>query len=94
MNEGTLYASMFSAIYNTTVSLSIPLDNRDLFISLSTHSKRVNKSIRCDCNVKRREFERPFIAETAWIHDNSNLVERGAKSDGPPYRRFASHDGM
>lgn len=70
-------------ICNTTIPLVIPLDSRDPFTSLSTQRNRAEKSICCDVNVERHEFQRKFIDHISWIPDMENLPEPGTKRDSP-----------
>lgn len=74
------------AMYSTT-NVDTPLfssvDSRDLFSSPSTQSNSVDKSIRCDFNDIRYEFELKNVAKYVRIPANQNLVDPGAKNYSP-----------
>lgn len=83
IDERNMLARNMSSIVNVRIPVIVALDRGDLFTSHSTQRNSVNKSIRCDFNVIRYEFDGRNVAKFVWNPGNQNLADPGSKIDSP-----------
>lgn len=83
IDEGKLVRKAFQKLLNVDVTLSIAVDSKDLFTTLSTCRNSADRSIRADVNVIRFEFETHNITKMIWIPGKVNPADCLTKRNSP-----------
>ena len=65
------------------MDLIVVLDSKDLYTSLSTQRKSIDRSVRADVNYIRYQFEISNANRICWIPGRLNLADPGTKPDSP-----------
>ena len=65
------------------MELIVVLDSKDLYTSLSTQRKSIDRSVRADVNYIRYQFEISNANRICWIPGRLNLADPGTKPDSP-----------
>lgn len=76
-------STALSSLLDVHISLSIAVDCKDLYRSLSTQRNSVNKSIHGDVSLIRHDFECSSIEWMIWIPVRENFVDPGTNHDSP-----------
>jgi len=83
IDEGKLLRKAMERLLHTDVDLSIVLDSKDLFETLSTCRNATDRSIRADVNVIRFEFETRAVSKMIWTPGKTNLADPLTKPTSP-----------
>lgn len=83
IGEGKVLVQTFQALLRTKVDLSVAVDSKDLFNSLSTCRNSTDRSIRGDVSLIRYDFETNRITRMIWIPGSVNPADPLTKTNSP-----------
>ena len=83
IDEGKLISQAMSTLLNYTVDLTIVLDSKDLYDTISTCRLATDRSIRGDVALIRYEFETRKVSRMIWVPGKVNLSDPLRKRDSP-----------
>lgn len=81
IDEGKTIAKAYTEVLDMEIKLRFALYYKDLFTSLSTQKKSIDKSIRGDVSCIRYEFQTGAVDKISWIPGQANLAEPLTKKD-------------
>lgn len=83
IDEGKVLAQAYKTVLHMNVDLTIAVDSKDLFNSLSTCRNATDRSIRGDVNIIRHDFETNRISRMIWIPGNMNPADPLTETNSP-----------
>ena len=83
IDKGKILSRTFSKLFKTYVPLSVVVDSKDLFTSLSTCCIPEDKTIRADLELLRYHYETHHLEELIWVPGSVNLADPLIKRDSP-----------
>lgn len=83
VDEGKQLARTYKKLLQLDVPLTVLVDSKDLFTSISTCRVPEDKSIRADLELLRYYYETKQLNELIWIPGSTNLSDSLTKKDSP-----------
>lgn len=83
IDEGKLIAATYTILLSNKIPLSIVVDSKYLFTSLSRFRVPEDKSIRADVQLIRYNFETRKLHRFIWIEGKQNKANAPTKGDSP-----------
>ena len=95
VDEGKFISKTFSKLLGRHVPLTVLVDSKDRFTSLSTCRVPEDKSIRADLELLRYYYETEQLRQIIWIPGSTNLADLLTKIDSPlsPVLQLMLFDG-
>jgi len=81
IDNGQMLKDALSFVLGIKIHLTIVVDSKDLYTSLTTQRNSIDRSIRADVNIIRFEYEVGNVDEIVWIPGSTNLADPGTKPD-------------
>ena len=75
IDEGKMIAKTVSQLLGIPIPLTILVDSKDLFTSMSTQRNSIDRSIRGDVGCIRFEFQTGNIQNITWIPGKTNIAD-------------------
>lgn len=75
IDEGNTISSAYSEIVGHKIELSLCVDSKEIFTSVSTQRNSIDKSIRADVASIRFEFQTRTLDKISWIPGRVNLAD-------------------
>lgn len=83
IDEGLVLKRTFALLLDMEIELVVVLDSKDLYSSLATQRKSIERSVRADVNFIQYQFETKQANRICWIPGRLNLADPGTKPDSP-----------
>lgn len=75
IDEGKVLAKAYETLLGIEIDLSVIVDSKDLYDTLSTCQNSTDRSVRADVSVIRYEFETEKVNSMIWIPEKLNIAD-------------------